>query len=256
MTPLEWPSGQKLLDCLAPIGSDPFQLSPKVLKPILAKHRADIDSMEACLGETLDEDLGEHLPGIVGDESDLLGPDPNVTGKLLMLLGDTAPPGVKGETPEEVTRLVRTLRETRTAQWKSLRSANAHFAGKVTTLLQSVLSRIIWYLVGERRVHPELDVSGCSLRVEMDHDQTQAQPFPKETSLSCQTLGRSESQGAGQRCRGGHTGFRSGPRNLDRPISIICARLGDSVARLGRLRGSGIGALTTQQRVGKQRLWD
>ena len=130
---------QGLLDRLAAIGSDPFRLSPEVIRPILEKNRADIGWMEARLGQTLHEDLGEHLPGDVRDESDLLRPDPNVTGKLLALLGDTAPQGVKGGTPEEVAQLVYALRETRAEQSRSLPSIRAYLGRKVTALLHYLL---------------------------------------------------------------------------------------------------------------------
>ena len=66
--------------------------------------------MEARLGQSLAEDLA-HRPGEVRDESDLLRPDPESVGKLVTILGERAPAGVTGATPEEVALLVHTLRE-------------------------------------------------------------------------------------------------------------------------------------------------
>ncbi|OGA47271.1 MAG: hypothetical protein A3G24_09155 [Betaproteobacteria bacterium RIFCSPLOWO2_12_FULL_62_13] len=96
---------------LAEAGNDRFRFSPDVTRPILEKHRADIEWMEGRLGQSLYEDLGGHQPGDVRDESDLLDPDPDVVSKLLGLLGDAAPEGVRGATPEEVALLVHALRE-------------------------------------------------------------------------------------------------------------------------------------------------
>ncbi|MBU1623483.1 MAG: hypothetical protein KJ850_00385, partial [Gammaproteobacteria bacterium] len=87
-----------------------FRFSPDVVRPVLEQNRADIQWMEERLGQSLDEDLGEDQPGDVRDESDLLRPDPVAIGKLLALLGDRAPKGIKGETPEEVALLVHALR--------------------------------------------------------------------------------------------------------------------------------------------------
>jgi len=138
-TPMTVLERTRLLDRLKTIGNLPFRLSPELLKPILEKERADIDWMEARLGQTLHEDLGEHQPGDVRDEWDLLRPDPTVTGMLLALLGDSAPAGVKGETPEEVARLVHALREITTEQQKSLRSVITYFGKNVTALLHYLL---------------------------------------------------------------------------------------------------------------------
>jgi hypothetical protein len=96
--------------------------------------------MEARLGQTLHEDLGGHRPGDVRDESDLLRPDPNVTGKLLALLGDTA--GIKGETREEVAWLVHALRESGAEQGKGARFINGYVRKKVTALFHYLLRHI------------------------------------------------------------------------------------------------------------------
>jgi hypothetical protein len=76
---------------------------------MLKYNRADIEWMEARLGASLDEELGEHQTGDVRDESDLLRPDPDVVEKLRAMLGDAAPDGVRGETPQEVAALVHAL---------------------------------------------------------------------------------------------------------------------------------------------------
>jgi hypothetical protein len=88
-----------------------FRISPDVLRPILEKNRADIEWMEARLGQSLREDLGEHRDGDVREENDLLLPDPEVSGRLRTLLGRNAPPGVAGKTAEEVAVLVHALRQ-------------------------------------------------------------------------------------------------------------------------------------------------
>jgi hypothetical protein len=130
------PERETLLNRLAPVGNNPFRISANVIKPILEANRADIAWMEARLGQTLHDDFGKHQAGDVLDESDLFHPDPEVTGKLLALLGGTAPTGVKGETPEEVARLVHALRETGVQQRNNLRAINSYLGKRVTALLQ------------------------------------------------------------------------------------------------------------------------
>jgi nucleoid DNA-binding protein len=95
---------------LAKLGDTKFRLSPELLRPVLADNRADIEWMEARLATSLDEQLGEHRLGDVREEWDLLRPDPEVIGRLRTMLGDAAPKGVKGETPEEVAQLVHAAR--------------------------------------------------------------------------------------------------------------------------------------------------
>jgi hypothetical protein len=104
------PESQHLGDLLAAVGNDKFRFSPDLVRPVLEKNRADIESMEARLGESLHEELGEHRPGDVRDESDLLKVEPEWVKKLLALLGDRAPAGVTGETPEQVAVLIHALR--------------------------------------------------------------------------------------------------------------------------------------------------
>lgn len=106
------PQNRKLIQQLIKIGGTKFRLSPDLTRPVLANNRADIEWMEARLGQSLQEDLGEHQPGDVRDESSLLSPNPEAVGKLLTLLGDSAPVGIRGQTPEEVALLVHALRRT------------------------------------------------------------------------------------------------------------------------------------------------
>ena len=107
---------QRVVAMLADVQHDKFRFSPDIVRPVLETNRADIQWMEERLGESLHEELGAYRPGDVRDEADLLQPDPEVVKKLLALLGDTAPAGIKGETPEEVAVLVHALRENRNNQ--------------------------------------------------------------------------------------------------------------------------------------------
>lgn len=91
-------------------GSGKFRFSPDFVRPVLDANRADIEWMEARLGQELDERLGEHRPGDVRDEADLLRPDPETVNAILMRLGSAAPNGIRGDTPEEVVVLVEALR--------------------------------------------------------------------------------------------------------------------------------------------------
>jgi hypothetical protein len=98
--------GQRLGASLAACGTDKFRFSPDLIRPILEENRADIAWMEARLGDSLHENLGDHQPLDVREESDLLTPDPDAVSGLIMLLGDAAPVGNRGGTPEEVASLV------------------------------------------------------------------------------------------------------------------------------------------------------
>jgi hypothetical protein len=101
----------RLIKWLGNLGDKKFRFSPDLLRPMLEKNRVDIEWMETRLGESLQEQLGEHQPGDVQDKWDLLRPDPIVVEKLLQLLGRRAPKGVTGKTPEEVAQLVHAVRE-------------------------------------------------------------------------------------------------------------------------------------------------
>jgi hypothetical protein len=104
------PEGQRLGKILGALGAGKFRLSPDLIRPILKRHRADIEWMEARLGQPLSEELGYHQPGDVRDESDLLTPDPDAVRELIKMLGELAPAGSHGETPEQVASLVHLLR--------------------------------------------------------------------------------------------------------------------------------------------------
>lgn len=104
------PEGQRLGNLMAGIGNGRFRFSSAVTMPVLQRNRADIDWMEARLGQSLEEDLGACREHDVRGESDLLNPDPDTVTGLLGLLGDAAPAGVTGRTPEEVALLVHALR--------------------------------------------------------------------------------------------------------------------------------------------------
>jgi len=106
---VDW-HGRLLGRSVAGLGSDKFRLSPDLIRPLLEKNRADIEWMEARLGQSLHEELGEHRPGDIRDEGDLLRPDPVVVGKIIEKLGGRPPAGVTGETPEQVGQLVDALR--------------------------------------------------------------------------------------------------------------------------------------------------
>jgi hypothetical protein len=68
--------------------------------------------MEARLGQSLHEEIGDDRPGDVRGEADLLRPHPQLTATLLRSLGPNAPSGVEGNTPEEIALLVGALRQT------------------------------------------------------------------------------------------------------------------------------------------------
>ena len=105
------PERKQLVESVAGLGKSKFRFSPDLIKPVLEMNRIDIEWMEDRLGESLYEELGEHQFGDVRDESDLLKPDPEIVSSLLSILGDSAPKGIKGETPEEVALLVHALRD-------------------------------------------------------------------------------------------------------------------------------------------------
>jgi len=102
--------GQRLGNILGAFGGGQFRFSPDLIRPSLERNRADIEWMEARLGQSLHEDLSYHQPGDVRDESDLMTPDPDAVRKLIKMLGEIAPMGNKGETPEELASLVHVLR--------------------------------------------------------------------------------------------------------------------------------------------------
>jgi hypothetical protein len=131
-------AGPKLLKRLTAIGNEPFRISADVIKPILEKNRADISWMEARLGQSLHEEIGDHQAGDVRTESDLLCIDSAVAGKLLELVGDAAPPGVTGKNPEEVAQLVYALREARSKRLRSPAAIGAAFGKRLAEVLHNL----------------------------------------------------------------------------------------------------------------------
>jgi hypothetical protein len=111
----------RLVERLSGIGNSRFRFSPDLLRPFLQNNRDDIEWMEERLGASLYEELGEHQPGDVRNEDDLLRPDPKVANLLRERLGDAAPTGIKGETPEETAILVHALGETGKSAREQLR---------------------------------------------------------------------------------------------------------------------------------------
>jgi len=100
-----------LVETLRGIGKEKLRFSPGLIGPILDAHREDIDWMEARLGASLAEDLSDS-DGDIRREEDLLEVDPASVAALIDLIGDDhLPAGIRGETPEEVARLVGILRE-------------------------------------------------------------------------------------------------------------------------------------------------
>ena len=90
-----------------------FRLSPDAIRPVLADNRPDIAWMEERLGQSLDESLGEHRENDVRTEHDLLRPNPALAATLRKKLGKAAPPEVTGATPQDIARLIHTLRTRR-----------------------------------------------------------------------------------------------------------------------------------------------
>jgi hypothetical protein len=89
---------------------DSLRFSPNIMRDVLEANREDIEWMEQRLGEPLREDLGEPRPGDIFEERDLLRPDPETVSALLAILGRKAPPGISGETPEQLALLFHALR--------------------------------------------------------------------------------------------------------------------------------------------------
>jgi len=109
-TSMTGPQNHRLASELMRIGNTRFRLSRDLIGPVLEQNRADIEWMEARLGQSLDEHLGKHQPGEVRDLAELLVPDPQAVNGLIALLGNAAPAGNRGETPRDVALLVHALR--------------------------------------------------------------------------------------------------------------------------------------------------
>jgi hypothetical protein len=107
---MKGPESQRLGRVLAAAGDDRFHFSPDLVRPVLEKNRADIEWIEARLGQSLDEGRAGQRAGAVRGEADLLNAAPETVARLLALLGDHRPAGVAGRTPQEVAALVHALR--------------------------------------------------------------------------------------------------------------------------------------------------
>jgi hypothetical protein len=94
-------------------GSTRFRFSPEAIKPVLEANRADIEWMEARLGQSLTEEL-RHEPGDVASEDDLLSPDPRLAGQIGALLekAGVSAPGATADSPQTIAALVHALRGT------------------------------------------------------------------------------------------------------------------------------------------------
>jgi hypothetical protein len=106
---MDGPQNKRLVEALKDVGGSKVRLSPRLVRRILETNRPDIEWMQARLGESLEEDLGDDRPGDIGDDSDLIRIEPELAAKLRGMLGEAAPAGVNGRTPEEVAELVHAL---------------------------------------------------------------------------------------------------------------------------------------------------
>jgi len=151
----------QLVAMLADVQHGKFRFSPDIVRPILETNRADIQWMEERLGASLHEELGAYRPGDVRDEADLLQPDPEVVKKLLALLGDAAPAGIKGETPEEVAMLVHALRKTRNNQVGAL-TERMQNTNPIHALREVRISQVGVLIEQIRKTNPKLleDIPG------------------------------------------------------------------------------------------------
>jgi hypothetical protein len=100
----------RLEAALRPIGRLPMRFHPDAVRPVLEENRDDIGWMERRLDRPLLEPAGPDRPGDVRDESDLLTIDPRAVAELLERLGARAPRGNRGESLQDVARLVHALR--------------------------------------------------------------------------------------------------------------------------------------------------
>ena len=107
-----WES-QQIGALLSGPGSTKFRFSPEAIRPVLEANRADIEWMEARLGQSLTEELRQE-PGDVAGEDDLLKPDPQLVGQIGSLLekAGVPVPGATADSPQKVAMLVHALRGT------------------------------------------------------------------------------------------------------------------------------------------------
>ena len=106
---LHRPRAKRLQVLLDGIGHSKFRLSPALVDPFLDGKRKDIAWMEARLGQRLREPAGDHRPGDIRSEADLLDIEPEAVDQLRLRLGDACPAHVRGRTAAEVALLIHTL---------------------------------------------------------------------------------------------------------------------------------------------------
>jgi hypothetical protein len=90
------------------IGGGKFRFSPELVQPILEANAIDIDWVETRLGQSVQDELGPHLPGDVRSEEDLLQFDRASIEKLAHIVGRDAS---SVSTPPEVASLVAAWQE-------------------------------------------------------------------------------------------------------------------------------------------------
>jgi hypothetical protein len=108
---LRGPECMRLAVLLRGMRSDKFRFAPEFTRPLLEDNRADIAWMEARLGASLAEDLGEPRTGDVRSEADLFVIEPHVAEHILKVLGPLAPEGGAAHTAQDAARLVQALRD-------------------------------------------------------------------------------------------------------------------------------------------------
>lgn len=94
---------------LAGIDGDRLRFAPSLLRRHLDARQDDTAWMEERLGVSLHESLGDDGPGDIAAEADLWALRPQTVERLRELAGARAPAGVRGDTPEELARLVAAL---------------------------------------------------------------------------------------------------------------------------------------------------
>src|SRR5688572_17886283 len=154
------PESMKLGIRLADAGKDRFRFSADALGPVLAKHRSDIEWMEARLGASLREEQNGHRPGDVRDESDLLHAGVETLQSLRTLLGAHAPAEAGGETPQDAALLVHAFR------MKAAKSAGPSRKVSVGRVVQAETDRVVGWAIGADPAQPilvSLIVNGKSI---------------------------------------------------------------------------------------------
>jgi hypothetical protein len=106
-------------------GADKFRFSPDVVALTLEQNSADIEWMEARLGQSLRDELGLYRPGDIRTEDDLLDPDPSLLGRLRALLEEDGERDIRVETQEDVARVVHAIRERQSTERRNERRKEA-----------------------------------------------------------------------------------------------------------------------------------